>query len=190
MNDFVTQALWWVWSLPYPLVVVFLVFVAAWTALLLHELAHALVARVLGVRVWSITLGRSPVLWQGHAGGIRLRIGLLPLHGEVSLHDGDAQALGYRDMSGREWGFRWREGSSWRAPMISAAGSLANLFGAAGVALYWLLMPRLAPPAHALFVTCFVVNLAMYLNLAPIRGLDGWRMAVHASAWRRQLPEC
>ena len=190
MNDFLTQALWTTWRLPYPLVVLLFVFVAAWTALLLHELAHALVARVLGVRVWSVTLGRGPVLWEGHIDGCRLRVALLPLHGEMSLHDEDAQALGYQNMTPRAWAFHWREGSSWRAPIISAAGSLANLFGAAGVALYWLLMPRLTAPLHALSITCFVVNLAMYLNLAPIRGLDGWRMAVHASAWRRHIPEC
>jgi membrane-associated protease RseP (regulator of RpoE activity) len=187
MNDFFTQVLWATWRLPYPVVVILVVFVAAWTALLLHELAHALVARVLGVRVWSITLGRGPLVWQDRVGGVRVRIGLLPLHGEVRLHDDDAHALGYHNVNTQQWGFYWREGSSWRAPLISAAGSLANLVGAAAVGIYWLLMPRLAPPSLALFVACFVVNLAMYLNLAPIRGLDGWRMAVQASAWRQQL---
>jgi hypothetical protein len=92
-------------------------------------------------------------------------------------------------MHASEWSFEWRSGSSWRAPIITIAGSLANLCAAAGVVAYWLLMPKLTPPMYALFAMCFVVNLTMYLNLAPIRGLDGWRVAVQAYAWRRQLGE-
>jgi len=186
MSELIGRPIWWVYHLPYWLQVVCLVFVASWTALLLHELGHALVARAVGVRVWSVTLGRGPRLWSGTLFGTRLHVGLLPLHGEVSLHDEDAGALGYRNMHRADWSFEWRNGSSWRAPVITLAGSLANLFAAGSVALYWLLMPRLTPPTFALFAMCFVVNLTMYLNLAPIRGLDGWRVAVQAYAWRRQ----
>jgi membrane-associated protease RseP (regulator of RpoE activity) len=147
------------------------------------------VARALGVRVWGVALGRGPLLWEGDLAGTRFTVALLPLYGGVSLHDDDARALGYRFTSTRDCIFHWRQGSSWRAPVISAAGSLANLLGAAGVALYWLSMPRPAAPTQALFLSCFVANLAMYLNLAPIRGLDGWRVAVQANAWRRKLGE-
>ena len=186
MTELVSRLVWSTWHLPYPAVVLLLVYIAAWSAILLHELAHALVARVLGVRIWSLTLGRGPLLWDGEWRGCRIRLGVLPLHGAVSLYDADALALGYHDLGRTRWSFRWQPGSSWRAPVISAAGSLANLFAALGVAWYWGEMPRLAAPSHALFATCFTVNLMMYLNLAPIRGLDGWRMAVHARAWRRQ----
>lgn len=187
MNDPINLATLLTPGLPYRLQIVLLVFFAAWTALLLHELGHALVARALGIRVFSITLGRGLVLYRGTVSGCRLQVALFPLHGEVSLHDEDARALGYRDMMAPDWAFQWRPGSSWRAPIISVAGSVANLTAAGAVALYWLLMPRLTPGPFALFAMCFVVNLAMYLNLAPIRGLDGWRIAVQASAWRRQL---
>lgn len=186
MNDAIGQTLVLAQLLPYRLQILLLVFFAAWAALLLHELGHALVARALGVRVWSITLGRGPVLYTGTISGCRVQVALLPLHGEVRLHDEDARALGYENMAAADCTFQWRAGSSWRAPVISAAGSLANLFAAAAVALYWLLMPRLTPSTFALFAMCFVVNLMMYLNLAPIRGLDGWRLAVQASAWRRR----
>jgi membrane-associated protease RseP (regulator of RpoE activity) len=185
MDEGISRLLWSAWQLPYSLRVLVLVFVAAWTALAVHELAHALVARALGIRVWGVTLGRGPLLWQGDLGGTRFRVALLPLHGGVSLHDDDARALGYRLSGPSDCVFHWLHGSSWRAPVISAAGSLANLLGAAGVALYWQSMPRLAAPSQALFVSCFVAHLAMYLNLAPIRGLDGWRVAVQANAWRR-----
>ena len=166
---------------------ILLVFIAAWAALALHELAHALVARALGVRVWAVTLGRGPVLWDRVVAGTRFKVSLFPLYGGVSLHDDDARALGYRLMSTSDYAFDWAPGSSWRAMVISAAGSVANLLAAAGVAFYWLSMPRPAAPSQALFVSCFVANLAMYLNLAPIRGLDGFRVALQASAWRRRL---
>lgn len=189
MSDPLSQAMIWAPYLPYRLQIVLLVFIAAWTALLLHELGHALVARALGVRVWSITLGRGPVLFRGTLFGCHLTLALFPLHGEVRLHDADARALGYLDMNARDWSFQWNTGSSWRAPVISAAGSVTNLAAAGAVVLYWLFMPRLTADSFGLFAMCFVVNLAMYLNLAPIHGLDGWRLAVHAGAWRRQLAD-
>jgi membrane-associated protease RseP (regulator of RpoE activity) len=178
----------WLWlfsQLPYSLRVVLLVSLAAWVALVLHELAHALTARALGVRVWGITLGRGPVLWEGTVRGTRLKLALFPLHGEVRLHDGDARGLGYRDLQAQAWGFEWLTGSSWRAPLITAAGSVANLLAAKSVVIYWTVMPRLIPPLFALSACIFIVNLLMFLNLAPIRGLDGWRMAVQTAAWRR-----
>jgi membrane-associated protease RseP (regulator of RpoE activity) len=162
-----------------------MVFLAAWIALALHELAHAAAARLLGVRVWAISLGRGPVLWEGMVGGCHLRLAVLPLHGEVRLYDGDAEQLGYRNLQASAWGFVWLAGSSWRAPIISAAGSVANLLGAKAVVLYWVTMPRLVPPLFALTLCVFIVNLLMFLNLAPIRGLDGWRIAVQTAAWRR-----
>lgn len=178
----------WYWHfahLPYGLRVVVFVFVAAWVALALHELAHALTARLLGIRVWSISLGRGPVLYDGMVGGCRVRVGLLPLHGEVRLHDVDARMLGYHSLEASAWGFVWLAGSSWRAPLITGAGSLANLIGAKAVVLYWMSMPRLMPQLFTLSACVFIVNLMMFLNLAPIRGLDGWRIAVHTAAWRR-----
>lgn len=179
---------YWLWlftRLPYGVRVVVLVFVAAWVALVLHELAHALAARLLRVRVWAIRLGRGPVLWEGIVGRCQVRLALLPLHGEVRLYDGDAERLGYRDLQASAYGFAWLAGSSWRAPLISAAGSVANLLGAEAVLLYWIMMPRLLTPLYALSACIFVVNTVMFLNLAPIRGLDGWRIAVHTAAWRR-----
>ena len=171
--------------LPYTVRVITLVFLAAWVALILHELAHALTARALGVRVWEISLGRGPLLWEGMIGGVRVRLALLPLHGAVRLDDRDAARLGYRGLGRARWDFEWQAGSSWRAPLITAAGSVANLFGAKAVIAYWVWMPRLTPPLFALSACIFIVNVLMFLNLAPIRGLDGWRMAVQTAAWRR-----
>ncbi len=186
IDELIGRTLWWAGNLPYRLQVVILVFIAAWIALLLHELAHGLVARALGIRAWSVTLGLGPVLYRGSLGGCSFRIALFPLHGEVRFHDEDARILGYQNVGREDWSFEWQPGS-WRAPLISAAGGLANFLAAAAVLAYWAWMPRLSPPSFALFAMSLVVNLMMFLNLAPIRGLDGWRLVVHAAALRRQI---
>ena len=185
IDELIGRSVWWAWNLPYGLQVTLLVFVAAWIALLLHELAHGLVGHALGVRPWSATLGSGPVLYHGTVGGCVVRVALLPLHGEVRFRDDDAHLLGYRNVGREDWSFEWRPGS-WRAPLISAAGGLANFLAAAAILAYWAWMPRLSPPSFALFAMSLVVNIMMFLNLAPIRGLDGWRLAVHAAALRRQ----
>ena len=186
VDEIVGRTLWWAWGLPYGLQILVLVFIAAWVALLLHELAHGLVAAAVGVRPYSITLGGGPVLFRGRIAGCHCHLGVLPLHGEVRFRDEDAQQLGYRNVGREDWSFEWRHGS-WRAPLISAAGGLANFFAAAAVVAYWTWMPRLSPPSFALFAMCLVVNLTMVLNLMPIRGLDGGRLVVHTAALRRAL---
>jgi membrane-associated protease RseP (regulator of RpoE activity) len=184
IDELIRRTIWWAWNLPYVVQVVLLVFIAAWIALLLHELAHGLVGHALGVRVWSVTLGLGPVLWQGSLRGCAFRLALFPLHGEVRFRDEDAHLLGYRNVGRPDWSFEWNPGS-WRAPVISAAGGLANFLAAAAVLAYWAWMPRLSPPSFALFTMSLVVNIMMFLNLMPIRGLDGWRLVVHAAALRR-----
>ncbi|HEU5042429.1 MAG TPA: M50 family metallopeptidase [Gemmatimonadales bacterium] len=186
IDELIGRTIGWAWGLPYRLQIVLLVFIAAWVALLLHELAHWLVAHVVGVRPYSITLGRGPTLFRGRLGDTTLHLALFPLHGEVRFRDEDAQLLGYRNVGRADWTFEWSAGS-WRAPLISAAGGLANLLASGAVVAYWAWMPRLSPPSFALFAMCLVVNLMMVLNLMPIRGLDGGRLVVHTAALRRQL---
>ena len=165
--------------------IVLSVFVAAWMALLLHELGHALAARFLGVRIWSITLGGSPVLWSGMVGRCRLRTGLLPVHGEVRLQDLDAQRLGYQDLKGVPSRFEWVDGASWRAALITAAGGLMNFAAAATVLVCWRWTPNPETALDILALSVLLANTLMVLNLMPIRGLDGWRLSLHAAAWRR-----
>jgi membrane-associated protease RseP (regulator of RpoE activity) len=175
-------------GLPFGVHVMLLVFAAAWLALLAHELGHALMARLLGIRVWSISLGHGPTLWRGTVGRTLVRIAPLPLRGEVRLHDLDAESLGYHDAVGGGGRFEWRTGSSWRAPIISAGGSLANFLAARAVIAYWASGPR---PQLSMFMwtmALFLVNFFMLLNLMPLRGFDGRRIAVHAAAWRQRIP--
>jgi membrane-associated protease RseP (regulator of RpoE activity) len=175
----------WYWHTPYGLRVLLVVLAAAWLALLIHELGHALVARLLGVRVWSISLGRGPVLWQGRIGHSHVRLALFPVHGEVRLYDGDAHGLGYEEAANGGTRFEWK-GQSWRAPVITLAGTAGNLLAAKAVIAFWNSGPRPQPPILMWTLALFLVNAFMLLNLMPVRGFDGWRIATHAAAWRRR----
>ena len=174
------------WSLPYGLRVLGLVYVATWVALIVHELGHALSARLLGIRIWGIALGRGPTIWHGVINGVHLRLALFPLHGEVRLIDSDAVRLGYEDAAMGGARFEWHRGSSWRAPLISAAGTFGNLVAAQAVRVYWHSTHRPSLPVFMLSLTVFLVNAFMLLNLIPLRGFDGWRIAVQAAAWRKR----
>jgi hypothetical protein len=171
--------------LPYGLRVLIPVLAAAWLALLVHELGHAVMARILGVRIWSIALGRGPKLWEGTIGHTRLRLSLFPIHGEVRLYDGDAEAIGYEEAASGGARFEWRPGQSWRAPLITIAGTLGNLLVARVVIGWWGSGTRPHPPVLMWITAFFLVNAFMLLNLMPLRGFDGWRIATHAAAWRR-----
>jgi hypothetical protein len=172
------------WSMPYGARVLCLVYLATWIALLVHELGHALTARLLGIGIWGIALGRGPALWRGVIKGVHVRIGLLPLHGEVRFLDPDAVRLGYEDAPTGGDRFAWHRGSSWRAPLISAAGTFGNLVAAQAVRVYWSSTHRPSLPVFMLSLTVFLVNAFMLLNLIPLRGSDGRRIAVQAAAWR------
>ena len=164
----------------------FLGYVASWIALYAHEIGHATAARILGVRIWEIRLGVGPTLFEGSLAGCRLRIGLFPLVGSVILQDDDASAIGYRDIQPGPWRFEWGR-EAWRAPVISAAGGIANLLVTLLVVLYWWLAgsPRLGTPIGDLFVYAFVANLSGYLNLFPLFASDGRHLLAHVAAKRR-----
>jgi len=182
----VTDTLSWLYlHLPYGFRVLIPVLAAAWLALLVHELGHALMARILGVRIWSVSLGRGPKLWEGRIGHARIRVALFPIHGEVRLYDGDAEAIGYEEAASGGMRFEWRRGQSWRAPLITVAGTLGNLLVARVVVAWWVSGPQPHPPVLMWMTAFFLVNAFMLLNLVPLRGFDGWRIATHAAAWRR-----
>jgi hypothetical protein len=113
---------------------------------------------------------------------------LFPVHGEVRLFDGDAETLGYEEAARGGLRFEWRRGQSWRAPLITLAGTLGNLLAAKAVLAFWAAGPRPRPVVLLWTMAVFLVNAFMLLNLIPVRGFDGWRIATHAAAWRRRSP--
>lgn len=160
-------------------------FVACWIALLFHELGHSAAAEAVGVRIWGMRLGVGPTLWSSTINGRRLQICALPFVGSVSLLDADADAIGYRDIMSGRWRFEWGP-QAWRAPVISAAGGLSNLFGM----LIFLVASQAVevngsdPFTHNLVLFGIATNLAGYLNLLPGWRSDGQHLVTHLSAAR------
>jgi membrane-associated protease RseP (regulator of RpoE activity) len=164
-----------------------LAWVACWVALYAHETGHLTAARVLGVRIWGVQLGTGPALFEGEVVGCRLRIGILPLIGSVTLLDADARAIGYRDIGHRSWRFEWVPGA-WRAPIISMAGGVTNLLCALLIAAYWSWcgQPPMGTPVGDVCVYAFVANVTGYFNLLPCFSSDGKHLLKHLTAARRR----
>ena len=115
----------------------------SWSALLLHELGHALAARLVGVRIWRIRLGAGPAIWRGRVGHCRVHLAVFPFLGAVQLSDEGACTIGDRDMVAGSWRLEWGR-EAWRAPIISVAGGLSNLVGLLGLLIWWDLLGQSA----------------------------------------------
>ena len=164
--------------------------VASWIALLLHELAHSAAAEVVGVRIWGMRLGVGPTIWKGHHKGREIRIGALPLVGTVQLLDEDAGTIGYRDIVSGRWRFEWGP-EAWRAPIISVAGGLSNLFGLILFLTIWELggRPGMGTFTGELLIFGMITNLSGYLNLFPWSKSDGGHLLAHLYAAKVLRPE-
>jgi membrane-associated protease RseP (regulator of RpoE activity) len=159
--------------------------VACWMAILFHEFGHAAAARLVGVRIWGIRLGFGPVIWRGELGGCQVHIAAIPFVAAVHLLDDDAEAIGYRDIARGSWRFVWGP-KSWRAPIISAAGGLANLAGILLVVLSWELIghPVRGTISGDLILLTLAANIAGYMNLLPWCRSDGTHLLAQLTAAR------
>jgi membrane-associated protease RseP (regulator of RpoE activity) len=168
--------------LPHAARLALLAFGAAWVALLVHELGHAIGASATGVRLWGIRLGTGPVVYEGSIGALQCRIAWLPFGGTILLLDEDAHEIGYRDVYQRCWRFTWVPGA-WRAPLIAAAGPLTSLVVAAVFAAAYAI---LAPTGHpgAILRWSVLANLGGWLNLLPVGPSDGLHVLRHLAAFR------
>src|SRR5438105_196287 len=87
-----------------------------------HEFGHFLVAKWLGVRVLSFSIGMGPRLFGFQKGGTDYRISVLPLGGFVRMAGDSPDAT---DRQGRPYEFL--EKPWWARALITAAGPFANL---------------------------------------------------------------
>ncbi|MBI5831119.1 MAG: site-2 protease family protein [Armatimonadetes bacterium] len=155
---------------------------ASFASLALHELGHALAARLLGFRVYSLTLGAGPSSLGMRLGGVDLMLRGLPVGGFTEAGTRSPRALRAR------------------VALFIAAGPLANLLvlawlaphGAAG--LMARLTGGLAPEPLLLATNALSVVLSLLpcgwprradgpTLLAALRGGDAWRAERLAAGW-------
>jgi regulator of sigma E protease len=97
-------------------------FVVLGPLIFVHELGHFLVAKALGVRVLSFSIGMGPRVLGFTRGGTDYRISLLPIGGYVRMAGESPES---EDRSGDPGEFV--EKPWWARALITAAGPLANL---------------------------------------------------------------
>lgn len=158
---------------------------ASWAALVLHELGHAMAARLVHVRLWGIRLGMGPTIWHGSVRGVQVHLALFPILGAVHLLDEDASTIGYRDITRGRWRFVWGP-EAWRAPVISAGGGLSNLVALMILIFCWEAAGQPGPGTFTgeLLLITMGANLAGYLNLLPCFRSDGNHLLAHVRAAR------
>lgn len=149
-------------------------------ALPVHEAGHALVGRLVGWRVFGVTLGRGPLLFERLLAGIRLRVHGWPWGGFTL----SAPRAGSRPRFLR---LRWMAGI--------AGGPLANLLL---LALAWSIREPAGRIFHGLApgLALLAANgCVLALNLFPSRPVppgvpsDGWQLLSVPFASRQRLDE-
>lgn len=82
--------------------------------IIVHELGHFLMARMMGVSVEVFSIGFGKTLLKRKLGGTEYRVSMIPLGGYVGiLHDGSGNALDSKPV--------------WKQALIAFAGPMANL---------------------------------------------------------------
>lgn len=99
-----------------------------------HELGHFLLARWMGVRVLSFSLGFGPVVYAWTRGHTEYAIRALPLGGYVRMHGGDPSEAAYSESAQDPDAFSAKP--VWRRTLIIAAGPIANFVLPVGILFF------------------------------------------------------
>ncbi|MCO4761243.1 MAG: site-2 protease family protein [Myxococcales bacterium] len=91
-----------------------------------HELGHFLVARWMGVRVLSFSIGFGPVVFEWESGGTQYAVRALPLGGFVRMLGEDAPGEDNESSGGPPEPDSFAAKAVWRRALIVAAGPIAN----------------------------------------------------------------
>ncbi len=110
--------------------------------IILHELGHFLVARLVGVRVLAFSIGMGPILarWTDRR-GVEWRLSLLPIGGYVKMLD-EAESGGDSVSTGA-----FNRQPTWARALVALAGPVMNIL------LAWLLYVALAMHGSLQLVT-------------------------------------
>jgi regulator of sigma E protease len=110
------------------------------TAVVLHEFGHFIVAKLLGVRVETFSVGFGPRLFGKKFGPTDYRVSLIPLGGYVKLGGDESNApvegAGESNIPARE---RFDLRPRWQKFLVMVAGPAMNILTALTIAFVWAL---------------------------------------------------
>ena len=110
------------------------------TAVVLHEFGHFIVAKLLGVRVETFSVGFGPRLFGRRFGTTDYRVSLIPLGGYVKLGGDESNAsvegAGESNIPARE---RFDLRPRWQKFLVMVAGPVMNILTALTIAFVWAL---------------------------------------------------
>jgi regulator of sigma E protease len=104
------------------------------SAVILHEFGHFIVAKMLGIRVETFSVGFGKRLWGRKWGTTDYRLSLVPLGGYVKL-GGDESNAGLEDGAGEEIpaGERFDLRPKWQKFLVGVAGPVMNVLTALAI---------------------------------------------------------
>jgi regulator of sigma E protease len=104
------------------------------SAVILHEFGHFIVAKMLGIRVETFSVGFGKRLWGRKWGTTDYRLSLVPLGGYVKL-GGDESNAGIEDGTGEEIpaGERFDLRPRWQKFLVGVAGPVMNILTALAI---------------------------------------------------------
>jgi regulator of sigma E protease len=104
------------------------------SAVILHEFGHFIVAKMLGIRVETFSVGFGKRLWGRKWGTTDYRLSLIPLGGYVKL-GGDESNAGIEDGTGEEIpaGERFDLRPRWQKFLVGVAGPVMNVLTALAI---------------------------------------------------------
>src|SRR5919206_737662 len=106
------------------------------SAVILHEFGHFLVAKMLGIRVETFSVGFGKRLWGRRWGTTDYRLSLIPLGGYVKL-GGDESNAGLEEGADEEIppGERFDLRPRWQKFLVGVAGPVMNILTAIAIPL-------------------------------------------------------
>jgi len=132
---------------------------------IIHELAHAGVAKLVGVHVFGIVVGIGKTIWSGKFLGMDWVINILPIAGITGVGVRPVPTSG---------------GNCFRLP----AGPASHVLMALGFAVLWLILP-LSTLGHRFFSSLIIANILLAavslfpykaFTVAGMQGSDGWQL--------------
>jgi Zn-dependent protease len=162
-------------SLGYFLLDVFFILLLSLPMVVLHELAHALTARLMGMRVFAIFLGYGRPFLSRRLFGIRWNLAALPVGGATAI--GGPPMQGYR----LRLFLTYLSGPAIHAVALllaMALGILSAMFGTLGGSIFWSMVAAVAGYLTISNLLLLIGSLIprQAIGVTGLSGSDGWNL--------------